>query len=344
MHSQNIITGPQHDNIRFKAYWLSLILSIILLAAKFYAYKMTGSKAIMSDALESIINVIMPIVGLAVLSIARKPADKDHPYGHGKVEYLSSAIEGGLIFFAALTIIFEAGKYLIKGNDVYQVDLGLIIIASAGTINAALGFYVLRTGKKYQSIALIANGSHILSDVWTTVGVVGGLLLVKLTGIQWLDSVTALLMGFYLGYDGYKIVRSAAAGLLDEEDPKLMQDIAKLFNRERKQGIIHIHHTRVIRSGRYHHIDSHVVVPEFWDVTTAHEETEEFEHAFIKDYSVDGEIHFHLDPCRRAYCTVCDVDNCPVRKEKFKRLVPFTVESLISPMEPERYSAQAVQD
>ncbi len=344
MKSPEIITGPQHDQIRFKAYWISLIVSVLLLGAKFYAYRLTDSKAIMSDALESIINVIMPIVGLFVLLVARKPADKDHPYGHGKVEYLSSAVEGGLIFFAALTILYEAVKSLIGGGDVREIDTGVIIIGAAGVVNAMLGYYVYQTGKKYKSTALSANGRHILSDVWTTAGVVVGLLLVRMTGVQWFDPAAALCMGFVLGYDGYKIVRSSAAGLLDEEDPRLMSEIAALFNRERIQGIIHIHHTRVIRSGRYHHIDSHVVVPEFWDITTAHRETDKFERTFINDYSVDGEIHFHLDPCRQVYCSVCDYNDCPVRKEKFKRLVPFSVESLISPMEPEQHSSKAIKD
>ncbi len=336
-----LITGPQHDGLRFRAYSLSLIVSVLLLAAKFYAYKLTSSKSILSDALESIINVLMPAVGLIVLFIARKPADKEHPYGHGKIEYFSSAIEGGLVFFAALTILFECGKYLTNGYEIQQIDRGLLIVAGAGAVNCILGFYIMNIGIKYKSSALKANGKHILSDVWTTVGVIVGLILVRITGFVWIDAVAGIVVGIVLGYEGFKIVREAAASLIDEEDPDLMKEIAALFNRNRISGIIHIHHTRVIRSGRYHHIDAHVVVPEFWSVAIAHLETNKFEQTFIRDYSVDGEIHFHLDPCRQAYCASCDLADCPIRKEAFSWQQPFTVESLISPVEPAEYYTSA---
>lgn len=322
------------DKLRFRAYYLSFFISIILLVAKYIAYQITGSKAIMSDALESIINVVMPFLGIIILRNSIKPADREHPYGHGKLEYFSSAIEGGLIFFAALTIIFEAVKALIRGVEVKEIDTGLYITVGAAIVNLALGYFVLKTGKKYQSVALKANGKHILSDVWTTAGVTLGLIIVKFTGLTFFDPLVAAFVGLSLGWEGFKIVRESAGGLLDEEDTGLLKEISEIFTRQRTPGVIHIHHTRVIRSGRYHHIDAHVVVPEFWSIDEAHERVFKFERAVIKDYSVDGEIHFHLDPCRRAYCHACDLSDCSIRKSKFEKHLPFTIDDLVNPNEP----------
>lgn len=309
-------------------------VSILLLFVKYVAYKVTGSQAVLSDALESIVNVITPIIGIFVLKVASKPADRDHPYGHGKIEYFSSAFEGAFIFFAAALIVYQAMESLIVGHEIREIDLGLLISLAAGVCNLILGWYILRVGRRYHSAALAANGKHILSDVWTTAGVLVGLLLVRATGFVWLDSIAAIGVGLWLGWEGFKLVRGSLGGLLDEEDRDLINKIAKLFTKHRRPGIINIHATKIIRSGRYHHIDSHVVVPEYWDVVTTHERTTQFEKDVIRDYPVDGEIHFHIDPCRRAYCTACNVPDCPIRQKPFSKEINFTVPSLISPTEP----------
>ncbi|HEX4922539.1 MAG TPA: cation diffusion facilitator family transporter [Bdellovibrionales bacterium] len=316
---------------------LALAASVVLLGLKFWAYKLTGSQAVFSDAMESIVNVIAALSLLILLRIAGKPADEDHPYGHGKAEYFSSAFEGGLITFAALMIVIEAADALIYGSRLRELEFGLLIIAAAGAANLALGWYLLRLGRKIHSLALQASGKHILSDFWTTAGVLAALGVVHFTGILWLDPLAALIVGLLLGKTGLSLLKDSAGALMDAEDMSLLRRILELFTRHRSPGIIRIHHTRVIRSGNYHHIDSHVVVPEFWDVTRAHEETDEFEHKFIRDYEFDGEIHFHVDPCRRAYCRACDYPNCPVRREPFKEKILFTIEELRSPIEPEEF-------
>jgi cation diffusion facilitator family transporter len=322
---------------RQSAATIALLAAIILLVVKFWAFKMTGSQAVFSDAMESIVNVLAAISLLLLLRIASKPADEDHPYGHGKAEFFSSAFEGGLITFASVLIIYESLSTFINGHTVKDLEAGLLVVLAAGLANMALGFYLLRRGKKLKSLALEASGRHVMSDFWTSVGVVVSLGLVKMTGWIWLDSVVAFALGTLLAYTGLKLLIQSTKVLMDAEDLPLLRHILSLFSEHRRPGIIRVHYTRVIRSGHYHHIDAHVVVPEFWSVETSHKETDVFEKSFLKDYEYDGEIHFHVDPCRRAYCRACDYPNCPVRQEAFKQKIEFTLEELRSPTEPAEF-------
>ncbi|HNN00505.1 MAG TPA: cation diffusion facilitator family transporter [Turneriella sp.] len=314
---------------------VSLGVSSFLLLVKFFAYYLTNSQAILSDALESIVNVAAATLALFIIHISTKPADRDHPYGHGKAEYFSSVFEGALISFAAIMIFVESIDAIIRGRQIMRIDLGLVLIIAAGIANALLGFYLVRLGKRNQSAALVASGRHVLSDFYTSVAVIAGLLLVRITGIQWLDPASALVVGCVLAWTGFHLVRESVHALMDAEDVALITELGKHFTALRRPGIIRIHHTRVIRSGAYHHIDAHVVVPEFWSVATGHTETNAFEAAVMEQYSHAGEIHFHIDPCRRVYCHACDVAQCPLRRETFARVIPFTFEELTSPTEPE---------
>jgi cation diffusion facilitator family transporter len=314
---------------------VSLAVSTVLLVVKFFAYYLTNSQAILSDALESMVNVAAAALALFIIHISTKPADRDHPYGHGKAEYFSSVFEGALISFAAIMIFIESIDAIIRGRQVMRIDLGLMLIIGAGVANALLGFYLVRLGKRNHSAALVASGRHVLSDFYTSVAVILGLLLVRITGIDWLDPAAALVVGCVLAWTGFQLVRESVHALMDAEDVGLITELGRHFTAMRKPGIIRIHHTRVIRAGAYHHIDAHVVVPEFWNVETAHAETNAFEADVLERYSHAGEIHFHIDPCRRAYCHACDVGECPLRREPFQKVIPFTFEELTSPTEPE---------
>lgn len=310
-------TQEENDRARFFAAKVSLIIGALIMLIKFYAFRLTSSEAILSDALESIANVVAALMVVLTIHYTTKPADKDHPYGHGKIEYFSAAFEGGLVSFAALFIIVEAGSALIYGHTMHNIGMGLIVVVIAGLGNALLGFYLLRQGKALQSIALESSGKHILSDVWTSVGILIGLGIVSVTGWVWLDAAIAMGFGCYLAFVGWGIVSEASAGLMDKEDPEVLQKIAAALKPHMMNGIIDIHEMKVIRSGRYHHIDMHLVLPEHWTILQAHERIEVFEQAVIDDYLFDGEMHFHYDPCRQSFCQVCDLDGCPVRKEPF---------------------------
>ena len=315
--------------------YISLATSSIILITKFSAYYFTESRAILSDALESIVNVTAAILALFIIHISIKPADRDHPYGHGKAEYFSSAFEGALISFAAVMIFIESIDALLRGKTIQHIELGLWMIVGTGLANALLGVFLIRLGRKKQSIALVASGKHVLSDFYTSAAVIVGLILVHFTALHWIDPVAAMIVGCVLAYTGYSLVKESVHALMDAEDVSLISHLGEQFAKARIPGIIRIHHTRVIRSGNYHHIDAHVVVPEFWDILTAHEKTNEFEKNVLDQYSHTGEIHFHIDPCRRVYCHVCDLKDCSIRAEAFRRFIPFSFEELTSPTEPE---------
>jgi len=324
----------EDSGIRVRAGAISLVVSILLLAAKYQAYRLTGSTAILSDALESIVNVVAAVFALGGIIFAGRPADRNHPYGHGKIEFFSAAFEGGLIAFAAVLILYEVVLGLVVRLQVRELDTGLLIISGAGLANLALGLFLIQTGRKHQSLTLVADGQHVLSDFWTTVGIVVGLLLVRVTGLWWLDPLVAAVVAVNLMWTGFRLVRHAAGGLLDEEDTLLLNRLLGVLGGYVGQGIIRVHHLRAIRAGRFHHVDAHLVVPEFWSVDRAHEVSEDLADRVIRKLGVDGELIFHTDPCHRAYCPMCDLDDCPVRREPFSARPPLTLEEAVQPDMP----------
>lgn len=332
--THQIQTPATDDALLKRASRISLIASLVFLAIKFYGYRITHSQAVFSDAMESIVNVIAAAVAIFVIWYSRKPADQDHPYGHGKAEFFSAAFEGGLIAFASLLIVVEAVRALMIGAHVARADLGVAITLGTGIGNAVLGAYLLRMGRRANSATLEASAHHVLSDFWSSAGVAVGLLLVAFTHQQWLDPVVALVMAGVLGKTGFKLVRKSFGALLDGEDREILENLVKIVGRRRPSGIIQLHHVRVMRSGHYHHIDAHAVVPEYWDVAEAHDKTDAFETELMRDYPYPGELHLHVDPCRQAYCRNCDVAGCPIRKHPFEHLRQLSIEELTNPEEP----------
>jgi cation diffusion facilitator family transporter len=328
------VSVAEDTRIRLRAGLVSLVVSVVLLAAKYQAYRMTLSTAVLSDALESIVIVVAAIFALGGLLFAGRPADRNHPYGHGKVEFFSAAFEGGLIAFASVLIVYEVLRSLIAGPEIKQISAGILIVFGAGLVNLALGWYLIRTGRRYHSLTLIADGQHVISDFWTSVGVVVGLLLVHLTGLPWLDPLVALLVALSLMWTGWRLVRHAAGGLLDEEDPILLSRVLNALQAYVGHGVIRVHHLRAIRSGRFHHVEAHLVVPEFWSVEKAHDVSEDVAARIIHDLGIEGEMVFHTDPCHRTYCAVCDLEDCPIRREPFLHVTPLTLEEAVQPDMP----------
>ncbi len=319
---------------RLRAVVISLAVSVVLLAAKYQAYRLTGSTAILSDALESIVNVVAAVFALGGIIFAGRPADRNHPYGHGKIEFFSAAFEGGLIAFAAVLIFYEVILSLLRGPEVRALDLGVPIVLGAGLVNLLLGWYLIRTGRKHESLTLVADGRHVLADFYTSAGIVIGLLLVRFTGIVWLDPVLAAVVALNLLWTGFRLVRQAAGGLLDEEDTALLDRLLEVLQPHLRQGVIRVHHLRAIRAGRFHHVDAHLVVPEFWSVERSHETAEDLAERLIKEVGVEGEMTLHTDPCHRVYCRMCDLDDCPVRREPFGGRPPLTLEEAVQPDMP----------
>jgi cation diffusion facilitator family transporter len=327
------------ERARLRAVAISLAVSVALLAAKYQAYLLTGSTAILSDALESIVNVVAAVFGLGGLIFAGRPADRNHPYGHGKIEFFSAAFEGGLIAFAAVLIAYEVVLSLLRGPEIRAIDVGVTIVMGAGVVNLLLGYYLVRAGRRYDSLTLVADGRHVLADFYTSAGIVVGLLLVRFTGIAWLDPVVAAVVALNLLWTGFRLVRHAAGGLLDEEDPALLNRLLEVVQRHLSQGVIRIHHLRAIRSGRFHHVDAHLVVPEFWSVERSHELAEELAEQVIKEVGVEGEMTLHTDPCHRVYCAMCDLEACPIRRAPFGGRPALTLEEAVQPDMPHRAPA-----
>jgi cation diffusion facilitator family transporter len=319
------------ERARLLAVGLSLAVGSTLFGFKIWAHRLTGSTAVLSDALESIVNVVAACFAFGSVIFAGRPADRSHPYGHGKIEFFTAAFEGGLISFAAAFIVFEAARTLIHPTELRGLDQGLLIVSGAGLINAGLGLFLIRAGRRYHSITLTADGKHVLSDFWTSLGVVVGLVLVRWTGLAWLDSLVAAVVGINLAWTGGKLVRQAAGGLLDEEDPTLVRRLVDALDQASHSGIIRIHDLRAIRAGRFHHVNVHLVVPEHWSVSQAHEAGEAFAERAIRGFGLEGEILFHTDPCRMFYCRQCDLPECARRRESFVSRPALTVEEAVRP-------------
>ncbi|MBI2605749.1 MAG: cation transporter [Deltaproteobacteria bacterium] len=309
---------------------LSIVAGTLILALKFLAFRISGSAALMSDAMESAVNVVAAVFALWAIVFAGQPADREHPYGHGKMEFFSAAFEGGLISLAAVLILYEAARTFIEGPHLTNLSGGLALNLGGGALNGLLGFFLVRKGKTLRSKAIEADGHHILSDFYTTLGVVGGLLLVKLTGAVWLDPVLALAVGILLAVTGFKLVKQSAGALLDTQDPTLLQRLIQALNRGRVSGIIFIQRLRVMRSGRHAHVDVQVTVPEFFEVGKAHDLVESYGDRVIGEMDLDGEFHAHIEPCRQAYCARCEVEPCPIRKAEFSRAREITLEDAAS--------------
>jgi cation diffusion facilitator family transporter len=321
------------ERARLRAGLISFGVSAVLLGAKYQAYRLTGSTAILSDALESIVNVVAAAFALGGLVFAGRPADRSHPYGHGKIEFFSAAFEGGLITFAAVMILYEAGRVALAGVELRRIDTGFAIVLGAGIANLLLGAYLVRVGRRYDSLALVADGQHVISDFWTSAGIVAGLLLIRLTGLWWIDPLVAAIVALVLMWTGLRLVRRAAGGLLDEEDTPLLDRLIGVLGGAVGQGVIRVHHVRALRSGRFHHVDAHLVVPEFWTVERAHGVAEDLAGRVIRDLAIEGEIVFHTDPCHRAYCAMCDLPGCPVRAQAFAGRPPLTLDEAVQPDE-----------
>ncbi len=312
---------------------LSIATSSGILALKWSAFVITGSAALKSDALEGIVNVVASFFALGALIYAERPEDEDHPYGHGKIEHFSSAFEGGLVALAAALILYEGILTLVRGPEVRQLGLGLLINGASGLANGALGWFLLHQGRRLRSAALQADGHHILSDFATTVALLAGLGLAQLTGWLWLDGAIAVALGLWLARTGFMLVRTSSAALLDTEDPALVESLVGALNKLDRPDIISVHKLRTLRSGRHTHIEGHIVVPEFYTVAQAHDLVEEHTAAVVKLAQAGGEFTAHVDPCHRTACAGCKVAPCPVRLVPLVERLPYTVASVTRRLE-----------
>ena len=299
-------------------------LSIILFIVKVVAYLLTHSVAILTDALESIVNIVAGLIGIYSLTVSARPKDNDHPYGHGKVEFISSAVEGTLIFVAGILIIYGAVKNLNSPTEVHKLDWGILLVGITGAINYFAGFICERTGRKNNSLPLIASGKHLKSDTYTTAGIIVGLVLLYFTKVYWIDSAVAILFAFIISYTGYKIIRSSVAGIMDEADESLLKEMIETLNENRSKNWVDMHNLRIIKYGALLHLDAHLTVPWYFNVYEAHHEIDELTGLLRKKYGDSLEIFVHSDACMKFSCAICVKDDCKVRQHTLVKKIEWS--------------------
>ncbi len=314
----------------FRVQQLVTAVAILLFVIKMIAWYLTNSVAILTDALESTVNVIAGLIGLYSLYVSAKPKDSDHPYGHGKAEFLSAAVEGTLIAVAGLIIIYEAINNLRHPHTIRQLDSGIILVSITAVINYAAGYGCIRIARKNNSLALMSSGKHLQSDTWSTLGIVAGLLLLSVTRIIWIDSAVAILFAFVIIFTGYKIVRSSVAGIMDEADKELLEKIVAVLNKERQINWIDLHNLRIIKYGNVLHMDAHLTIPWYLNVHEAHKEIDALAGLVKQAFGESVELFVHSDGCMDFSCAICARQDCKVRKAAFVKQVNWTVENIAS--------------
>lgn len=313
------------EAIRSRWVKISLIVSILLLVVKFYAYIITSSTAILTDALESIVNVVAAGFASYSIYLSSRPRDDNHPYGHGKIEFFSAGLEGALIIIAGLFIIYQSVYNLFFPQELDNLLEGILLIAASGIVNGVLGYTLRKKGEQTNSITLIANGKHLLTDTFTSLLLVLGVIVLYVTKIQALDSIIAIGFSAYIVYSGYGLVRKSVAGLMDEADPEALEATVKVINQHRKDTWIDVHNMRVQQYGGDRHIDLHLTLPYYLDLKQVHDEVEELENVLELDWPGVVEVFVHADPCiPEKCCHYCLIKKCDVRKYEMDTKIDWT--------------------
>lgn len=289
---------------------------------------MTNSLAILTDALESIVNIVAGFLGLYSLSLSAKPKDAEHPYGHGKVEFISAAIEGTLIITAGFFIIYKAVQNFFYPHEIAKLNVGILLVSSTAIVNFIAGSICLATGKRNKSLQLIAGGKHLITDTYSTIGILAGLAVIYFTGYTLIDNLIACIVAIIIIYTGYTIVRPSIAGIMDEADKTLLNDIVACLNKNRRENWIDIHNMRIIKYGSTLHCDCHLTVPWYLNVREAHAEIEALGALIKNEFGEAVELFVHSDGCQEYSCRICSKQNCMVRLHPFEKRITWTIENI----------------
>ncbi len=276
----------------------ALLAGVFFFLSKLAVYALSGSAAVLSDALESTVNVAAAAAMLYTLWLSNRPPDESHPYGHGKAEFIAVALEGSMILLAGVLIILTAVKRLLAPPPLLHLDAAILALAAISLLSGLLGYYVLRQGRRHDAMVLVADGKHLLTDLATTLAVILGLVLVRLTGLLWLDPLLALSVAAFILYTGWRLLRESAAGLMDESDPDDIARISAILDDERAQGAIHGHHKlRARHTGAFHWIDFHIQVNPALTVAQAHDLASRIEHRIEQAFPPDSaNATAHIEP------------------------------------------------
>ncbi|MDQ6482309.1 cation diffusion facilitator family transporter [Dyadobacter sp. LHD-138] len=308
---------------------LSFVASIALTGLKFFAYYLTDSNAILSDALESIINVIASGFAFYSIYLSAQPKDRNHPYGHGKIEFFSAGFEGALIMIASLFIVIEAVKRIIEPSPIQNLAQGSVFIVITIIINMLIGYKLVEEGRRSNSLALTADGRHLMSDSISSIVLIVSVGLILLTGQVWIDSVASLFFGLFLAYSGFQLVSKSVAGLMDATDDLVLEKVVQSLRDNRKNHWIDVHNLRVQQYGSDLHIDCHLTLPYYWELQKAHEAIHAFENVLKENHTGETEIFVHADPCIPQCCFFCKMGDCPVRQHDFVQDIDWQAVNLV---------------
>ena len=296
---------------------------------KFFAYFITSSNAILTDAAESIVNVLASAFAFYSIYLSSQPRDINHPYGHGKVEFFAVFVEGSLISMAGLLILFKAIYAIFYPHAITNISEGALIIGATGLINLLLGLYLINSGKKLNSITLQADGKHLLTDAVSSAGLVVGLILISFTGIYVLDSLLSMALGCYVCYSGYRLVRKSVGGLMDESDLTKVEAIIAVLQANRQSSWIDVHNLRTQQYGSDLHIDCHITLPYYFDLNQAHEQVSAIDALVNNHIFEDTEFFIHTDPCIPQCCHYYRMENCKVRGEEQQKDIVWTADRVV---------------
>lgn len=319
---------PRRENLLIQK--IVVAVAVLLFAIKITAYFITKSVSVLTDALESIANVAAGFIGLFSLYISAQPRDQNHPYGHGKAEFLSAGVEGSLIIIAGLAIIYKSVYSFFYPHPISQLDYGMVLIGITAVINYLMGSMSIYRGKKNNSLALIASGRHLQTDTYSTLGIIAGLILIYYTNLLWLDAVIALIFAVVIIVTGYRIIRSSIAGIMDEADLGLLQKMVEMLDRNRQENWVDLHNLRVIKYGGQLHVDCHLTVPWYLNVHEAHSEIDKLAVLIKNEFGDTIELFVHSDGCLYFQCNICSKHDCHVRQKPFERKITWSTKNLLT--------------
>jgi cation diffusion facilitator family transporter len=328
-----IMENNKSAAIKKKAVFISFCVGILMFVGKLGAYFLTNSAAILSDAIESIVHIIAVSFVFYSLILSLRPASKIYPYGYGKVEYFSAGFEGALIIIAAISIIYYAMRDIVYGSVIGRLNTGAIIIGAASVINIFLGIYLVRTGKKTNSLILIADGKHILTDSYTSIGVIAGILMVVFTGVEIIDPVVAIAVALNILFTGAKLVKQSIGGLMNKTEEEMINKIANVLTsyKSQKEDWIDIHLLRYWKSGDRYFVDFHITMPYYLSVQKSHDYNTELHQIFKDIFETDAvDMIMHLDPCKPWYCNICRKANCDVRQSEHTKDLTWDANKIVS--------------
>jgi cation diffusion facilitator family transporter len=329
------MNGAQTENASsddFNFQKIVLVVGIFLLTIKFIAWWLTDSVSILTDALESIVNVLAAVIGLYALYLSGKPRDAEHPYGHGRAETISSTIEGTMIAAAGIIIIYEAVMRILHPSEIRSLDYGLLLVAFAALVNYLVGTAAIRKGKKNRSQALVASGKHLRSDTLSSVGIIIGLM--AMLGLEaigynvsWLDGAIALVFGAIITSTGVRVVKESMDTVMDRTDDNLVEQVAETINEHRHDDWIDIHNLRIIKFGTSLHIEMHVILPKNMTVEEQYTEIKEVKESIRDKFGSAVDISFMGEPCSPKMCPMCG-RNCSYRSAEFVAAVRWDAKTL----------------